>query len=234
MKHVVRHEHVGPEGSRDRLRIAHLSDFHLWFSARKLEEIERTIARWGPDVLALTGDYADTPRGQRLALAWMTRMGRDYPVCWVGGNHDQWWGNRFLEKLSACGEVHAIEVRDAEIRTTSGRHYRFTSLARLTKSSRPRQDGPTIVLLHDPTVLTPEQLQSSPDTLILAGHLHGGQIVLWRDRRGWPQPVASFYRWQIERDKMGPATLIVSRGLGETIPLRLGAAREVVMIDFWA
>jgi predicted MPP superfamily phosphohydrolase len=92
---------------------------------------------------------------------------------------------------------------------------------------------PTIVLMHDPAAFEPERLRGTKNLLLLAGHLHGGQITLWRDRRGRPQPAASCYKWLVDRATIGTATLIVSRGLGETLPLRIQAPQEIVMVDFW-
>jgi predicted MPP superfamily phosphohydrolase len=32
---------------------------------------------------------------------------------------------------------------------------------------------------------------------------------------------------------VGEATLIVSRGLGDSLPLRVGVPHEIVVVDFW-
>ncbi|MES2692689.1 MAG: metallophosphoesterase [Verrucomicrobiota bacterium] len=230
----IRHEIVGPSNARHRLRIAHLSDLHLWFSGRKLRHIERQIEAVKPDVLALTGDYADTPSGRRLAIDWMRKMAATYPLCWVAGNHDRWWGRRFLEELERLPRAWAIDRHDAWITGKLGCRYRFTSLARAVNPefSEPRC-VPTVVLLHDPHEIVPEKLQGMRDGMLLAGHLHGGQINLWRDGQGQPQPAASCYKWLADRSMVGSVPLIVSRGLGDTLPLRIGAPMEIVVVDFF-
>lgn len=235
MNPAIRLETVGQVGSPHRIRIAHLSDFHLWFSSEKLRRLEPLIAAWQPDVLALTGDYADTPVGRRLAVEWIGRMAAAYPLCWVAGNHDRWWGRSFLEKLESLELAHPIDRRDAWITTKSGCRYRFTSWERLiAPRSAGASSGPSIALLHDPAVIKPEKLPDDGDCLLLAGHLHGGQITLWRDGRGRPQPATFCYPWLGDRRTVGRVPLVVSRGLGDTLPIRVRAPREMIMVDFSA
>ena len=237
---AVRHESIGGAGLPHRLRIAHVSDLHLWFGGRKLRAIERQLEAWRPDVLALTGDYADTPVGRRIAADWIARMARAYPLCWVAGNHDRWCGGGFLRELEALPHAHPVDCRDAWVAGRAGRHYRFTSWERMGGQPRDRQGAgddegvPTIVLLHDPAEIRVEKLRGVRNRVLLAGHLHGGQITLWRDRGGRPQPAAWFYRWLVERVTIHAVPLIVSRGLGDTLPLRIGTPREIVMVDFWS
>lgn len=231
MNPAVRHETVGAIDAPDRLRIAHLSDFHLWFSDRLLRDVEERLAVWRPDVLALTGDYADTPWGRRIARRWIERMAAVYPLCWVAGNHDRWGGRSFVRGLAALGRAHAIDVRDAWLRAPKGGLFRFTSWERLAAGA---VDGPAIVLLHDPAIIEPQRLRGRREHVLLAGHLHGGQINLWRDRAGRPQPAGAYYRWLADRSMIETVPLIVSRGLGDTLPVRIGAPKEMVIVDFWA
>jgi predicted MPP superfamily phosphohydrolase len=210
-----------------------LSDLHLWFSDRKLRTIERALERWRPDVVALTGDYADTPIGRRLFAQWLRRIAATYPVCWIAGNHDRFWGQSFLAKLEALSGMHAIDRRDAWIATDRGQHFRFTSWVRAhAPATVPGDDPRTIVLLHNPACIASHPKHGS-NHLLLAGHLHGGQITLWHDRAGRPQPAAACYRWLEPRAAVGEATLIVSRGLGDSLPLRIGVPHEIVVVDFW-
>lgn len=232
---TIRHETVGPVDSPHRMRIVHLSDLHLWFSDRKLRRLEPIIAQWSPDVIALTGDYADTPVGRRLAISWIDQIAAEYHVCWVAGNHDRWWGNSFLQRIEGLRLAHPIDRGDAWITIRGGGRYRFTSWDRLSRArSSVTPSGPCVVLLHDPTVIRLEQLPDEGDYLLLAGHLHGGQINLWQDRMGRPQPASMCYNWLVDRGVVGRTPLVVSRGLGDTLPVRIRAPREVVVIDYYA
>ncbi len=229
MSLLVRHEVVGAAATDDRLRIAHVSDLHVWWSARRLRAIDALLEGWRPDVIALTGDYADTWIGRDLFLQWLEGWTRRLPVCWVEGNHDRWWGNRFVARLRGVRAAHAIDHADCSVTTSAGRVVRITSWERWAQH---RDEEPAVVLLHDPAVLRGDTLRAGGVSLVLAGHLHGGQVVLWTDRHGKPQPGALFYAWLEPRRTVGRATVIVSRGVGDTLPLRVGVPRELVMIDY--
>jgi predicted MPP superfamily phosphohydrolase len=230
----LRHEVVGPADAASRLRIAHLSDFHLWFSDRTLREIEPVLAEWQPDVLALTGDYADTFRGHRLAIDWIGRMAATYPLCWVAGNHDRWLGPSFVRKLEALSHAHSIDRRDAVLSGKAGGRYRFTAWPRVGRLELSGGGSePVVVLLHNPAELDAARMPTDRRCLVLAGHLHGGQINLWHDRRGRPQPASWCFRWLVDRGQVGATPLIVSRGLGDLLPIRIKAPREIVIVD-WA
>ena len=63
---------------------------------------------------------------------------------------------------------------------------------------------------------------------MLAGHLHGGQCVL-ATRRGRLYPAAWIYRWHGLRFAEWGAVLLVSRGAGDTLPVRFNCPREVIL-----
>ena len=64
--------------------------------------------------------------------------------------------------------------------------------------------------------------------LVLAGHLHGGQCVL-ATRQGRLYPAAWIYRWHGLRFAEWEAVLLVSRGAGDTLPVRFNCPREVIL-----
>lgn len=92
-------------------------------------------------------------------------------------------------------------------------------------------DADLIFLTHNP------DLAYSPQTvgvaLTLSGHTHGGQVVLpglgalhtQGTRLPREKPAGHF------RDLPGKNQMIVSRGMGESTPLRFGCRPEVVVID---
>jgi predicted MPP superfamily phosphohydrolase len=63
---------------------------------------------------------------------------------------------------------------------------------------------------------------------VLAGHLHGCQMVAfeYRDRLF---PGALFYQHCFIRSRCGPARLVVSRGVSDLVPVRWRCPREVVL-----
>jgi predicted MPP superfamily phosphohydrolase len=64
--------------------------------------------------------------------------------------------------------------------------------------------------------------------LVLAGHLHGGQCVLATRRRRL-YPAAWIYRWHGLRFAEWGAVMLVSRGAGDTLPIRFNCPREVIL-----
>lgn len=87
---------------------------------------------------------------------------------------------------------------------------------------------PNLLLSHNPDVL--EDCTSRRANLILAGHTHGGQIVLpWlgaahTHSEHLRRHEAAGYMW---RDQ---TQVYVSRGIGEGIPLRFGARPQIALI----
>ena len=83
---------------------------------------------------------------------------------------------------------------------------------------------PGVLVAHDPAVFA-----TSTARLVLAGHLHGGQCVLFE--RGSRQfPGAWLNRWTGERFTRAGSTLLVSRGCGDTLPARLNCPREALLV----
>jgi predicted MPP superfamily phosphohydrolase len=89
-------------------------------------------------------------------------------------------------------------------------------------------DAPTILLSHNPDILLEPGVEQAD--LILSGHTHGGQIVL---------PLLGAVHTQslhLGRKEVsgylcrGKTQVYITRGVGEGIPLRFGAAPQVTLI----
>lgn len=89
-------------------------------------------------------------------------------------------------------------------------------------------DAPTILLSHNPDILTEPGIEQAD--LILSGHTHGGQIVL---------PLLGAAHTQsshLARNEVsgylrrGKTQVYITRGIGEGIPLRLGASPQITLI----
>ena len=88
--------------------------------------------------------------------------------------------------------------------------------------------APVILLSHNPDILDSPQIGGVD--FMLAGHTHGGQIVLplWGP--------AHTQSWHLTRSEVsglfrrGRTQVYVSRGLGEGIPLRFRAAPQIALI----
>jgi uncharacterized protein len=218
----------------DGLRVAHLSDFHLGVPSRGALAVERAVewvAERRPDLVCITGDLVSRQRGEPALRRVLSRLG---PAFAVLGNHD-FADSRdpFSEpvELGDLGETELLldEARVIELR---GRPVQVVGLhprSRRRASSviagliDPAADL-RIVLTHFPELI---RARAKPFELVLAGHMHGGQIVL-------PYPGGRvLFAHPRARESMGlyrsgGTIMHVSPGLGTTfVPFRFFARPEV-------
>ncbi|MCC6168136.1 MAG: metallophosphoesterase [Caldilineaceae bacterium] len=89
-------------------------------------------------------------------------------------------------------------------------------------------DAPTILLSHNPDILQEPEIDQVD--LVLAGHTHGGQVVLpWI---GAAHTQSTFLRRAEVAGHLrrGKTQIYITRGIGEGIPVRLGAAPQITLI----
>jgi predicted MPP superfamily phosphohydrolase len=141
----------------------------------------------------------------------------------VAGNHDEWFG---LAKIRQMVEHNNLTwLGDEAVIISLNGH----QVALGGKGAGGRSAGVafSILCLHQPDGLP--QLSAGHD-LVLAGHLHGGQVVLWQSDRGL-YPGRLFYRWNILQARLGQCLCIISKGLGDTLPLRYNCPKDVVLVQ---
>ena len=90
------------------------------------------------------------------------------------------------------------------------------------------QDAPTVLLSHNPDII--EAAAAGRADLILAGHTHGGQIVLPLIGPTHTQTEQLSRREASGYSRRGRTQVYVHRGLGEGIPVRFGAPPHVTFI----
>jgi predicted MPP superfamily phosphohydrolase len=220
----------------DGLRIAHLSDFHFGVPSPGIGAAWQA-ALWArerrPDLVALTGDLLTHPRGEALLRRLVRALPE--PTLAVLGNHDV--------AISRDPQARRSDLRELEPATLLRDEGRMLELRgrsvwvagsdpRLIVRGRPKVDPNTlareadlrILLCHYPRVL--EHLEPGLFDLVLAGHMHDGQICL--PYPGGKVPLShpgAEYLAGIYRNRAG--TMHVSAGLGTTfVPLRFAARPE--------
>jgi predicted MPP superfamily phosphohydrolase len=224
-----------PEGL-DGLRIAHLSDFHLGAPSRGRVATERAVA-WvaerQPDLVCITGDLVSHPRGLPLLERLLRMLDRPFVVL---GNHDV---AVTRDPFSRAAELDGLDglavlLRDEAVVVERGPHR--IQLAGTDAESYPRGKArpwelvdPSadlrILLCHFPDI--DRELPVGAFQLVLAGHLHAGQIALPspRGRITLAHPggrfVAGLY-------PAAGGVMHVSAGTGTTfVPIRFFARPEV-------
>jgi uncharacterized protein len=217
----------------DGVRIAHLSDFHLGVPSRGAAAVERAVewvADRRPDLVCITGDLLSRPQGEPELLRLLALLDHPYVVL---GNHDWALSRDPFSRPAALGRLEHGELLvdrsvEVELRGTrvelAGVDPR--SWLQRRRSDFPPSDAPLRILLcHFPRVL--ERVPDGRWHLILAGHLHAGQInlPLGRTRRLMLAHPRSRYSHGVYR--RGQTAMHVSPGLGTTfLPFRFFARPE--------
>jgi predicted MPP superfamily phosphohydrolase len=219
---LVREERFGPAAGQA-WRLLFASDLHL--TARRghvAAAVLETVRSSRPDRVLLGGDLVDSASGTSVLCALVRAMVAIAPVRAVPGNHDAGVG---LESVRAALLAGGGSWLGAEVLSHAGR----PALAIATRLE-PATDrvARRLLLAHDPAVF-PHAVAAGFD-IVLAGHLHGCQCVLWR-RGGRLYPGAFFYRWNGLRFTRGASAMVVSRGVADTLPVRYRCPREVVLCE---
>lgn len=215
------------------LSIVHLSDVHFIGTVERsyFETVCELAAEMQPDLFVFTGDLLDDPQ----LSDWLpTTLGRlKAPLgCWyVLGNHD--WNldlppireaMRRVGWIDVAGRLHSVVYRGNELliggteRLWMGAHPDFDEVA----SSAFR-----LLLSHTPDNLAWARRRRVD--LMLAGHNHGGQVVLPGIGPVY-SPSLHGVRFSGGVYDKSPTLLHVSRGLSGRYPLRWHCLPEVTKI----
>jgi uncharacterized protein len=225
----------------DRLRIVHLSDFHLGRpspGARAVERAAEWTAERRPDLVAITGDLLTHPRGEARLRKVVGLL--PAPTVAVLGNHDLAISRDPQARPSNLRDLEpAVLLRDEgrmlELRGrriwVAGLHPWLIvhGLRRIDPNSLvpPPEAGEAdlrVLLCHYPRAL--DGLEPGSFDLVLAGHMHDGQICLpypgGKIRLAHPRA-----RYDVGVYRSRASTLHVSPGLGTTfVPFRFAARPE--------
>lgn len=229
--------------SFDGFKIVQLSDLHgAEFGEDGMGLVEK-VKELEPDIIALTGDFV-TDEGDLAAVEKLAaRLVKLCPVYFVSGNHE-------------FGSGLAVKVRN--ILERAGVKYLSNEYLTISRG----EDGILLGGVEDPLayadMLSPDELaqkmnDAAPDAfkillghrnywmteypelpvdLIFCGHAHGGLIripgvggLIGTDRRLFPDFDAGQFN-------NGRYTLIVSRGLGNSVPIpRIFNRPEIVCVE---
>jgi predicted MPP superfamily phosphohydrolase len=216
---LVRRENVTHLDAGKRILFA--SDLHL----RKhgppqiIDALVEIATEERADVVLLGGDLVDWPSGLQALQSLVRRLTRVAPVAAVAGNHDRWIGVARVRAAVVAGGGRWLDdtpwllAPDCAVYGSAGQPVQAAARH--------------LLCTHHPGPSTPGRRFD----LTLSGHLHGGQFVFY-ERRGRLYPGAFLYRWNgLRFDNGGGGTLLISRGVQDTVPLRWNCPREVLLVD---
>lgn len=229
--------------SFDGFKIVQLSDLHgAEFGEDGIGLVEK-VKELEPDIIALTGDFV-TDEGDLAAVKKLAgRLTELCPVYFVSGNHE--FGSGLAVKVRNILERAGVKYLSNEYLTISRGEDEILlggvedplayadmlspdELAQKMNDAAP--DAFKILLGHRNYWMT--EYPELPVDLIFCGHAHGGLIripgvggLIGTDRRLFPDFDAGEYN-------NGRYTLIVSRGLGNSVPIpRVFNRPEIVCVE---
>lgn len=229
--------------SFDGFKIVQLSDLHgAEFGEDGMELVEK-VGSLEPDMIALTGDFV-TDEGDLAAVEKLAaRLVKLCPVYFISGNHE--FGSGLAVKVRNILERAGVKYLSNEYLTINRGEDEILlggvedplayadmlspdELAQKMNDAAP--DAFKILLGHRNYWMT--EYPELPVDLIFCGHAHGGLIripgvggLIGTDRRLFPDFDAGQFN-------NGRYTLIVSRGLGNSVPIpRVFNRPEIVCVE---
>ena len=223
------------------MTIAQVSDMHVgrYTKGRVLRDMVEATNGLKSDLVLLTGDLindalADLDQGLELVRQMNSRFG----VYLIEGNHDLIENGREFERRTResgipflLDESTVVTVRGTPVqlfglswtRVRQNRDAEISSaVQRLVSQSQPGTFP--ILLAHHPHAFDPAATLGIP--LTLAGHTHGGQLML-NEQCGFGPAMFRYWSGLYQR---GRSNLVVSNGVGNWYPLRINAPAEIIHI----
>ena len=217
----------------DGVTIAHVSDFHVGRFTRGhiLERIVEETNRLDADVVALTGDFinhalSDLPAALDVVRALRARS----IVAACEGNHDLIEDARTFHREAERGGLPLL-LGDTATVSIRGQRVQFLGLPWNHSAAGMRDSAAALLARRDPGAW-PLLLAHHPHAwdfageipLTLAGHTHGGQLMLTARVGGGPL----FYRYWSGLYTRPSGALVVSNGVGNWFPVRVQAPAEIL------
>lgn len=228
--------------------IAQVSDLHDASFGEGNAALISLLKDAEPDIIAVTGDLIDSNRTDiDAAIAFAQCAMEIAPVYYITGNHEgalmEYWilregltqaGVHILsdtaEALVKDGEtINIIGLDDPNFATREDVARGFDAMIRGKLDNLVRAGEYNILLVHRPELI--ESYCAGGADLALCGHAHGGQIrlpfiggIIAPGQGFFPEYDSGLYT-------VGNTSMVVSRGLGNSvIPLRVNNRPEVVII----
>ncbi|MGH3012749.1 MAG: metallophosphoesterase [Gaiellaceae bacterium] len=222
----------------DGFRILHISDFHLGtvsLNGRALGKAVDWAAEHELDLVAVTGDLVSRRRGVRTLVSELGRLRPRYGTYAVLGNHDVASTRDPFSRPADLSDVEpALLLEHESVVLDAGSRHVQVAGGDPRRHREPhgrladREADLRILLVHFPDPVG--GLARGDFQLILAGHLHGGQICLPTPRGKLRLEHLRARYWE-GLYELPQGTLHVSRGLGASfVPFRLLARPEATIL----
>ncbi len=217
----VREERLATQ--HDACRLLYVSDIHLreGRSETLCQQILGAVAGCNPDVVLLGGDLVDCSSELGRLSDLVDTLRGVAAVLAIGGNHDHRLGMHRVRDAVEDGGGRWIHDGTAQIP-----HGERVIAISGPDAARPGDGHVRVLCAHNPRIW--KTIRDAGYDLVLAGHLHGCQIVAceYRDRLF---PGALLYPYCFLSHQRDTTRLVVSRGVSDRLPIRWKCPREVVL-----
>lgn len=229
----------------DGYKIVQISDLHNKKFGAGNKKLLKKIQEQQPDMIAVTGDVIDSSRTDIEAAVEFIEAAVDIaPVYYITGNHEDFVTieekESLLNQIEQAGAVildnQIVFIEEGEnsfyLCGLADKSLQSSKLREMTEELNMEQDL-VILLAHEPQYIN--HYSSTNVDLVLTGHAHGGQFRL-PFIGGLVAPDQGFFPKYTEgMHRVGNTTMVISRGLGNSIvPLRLFNRPEVVCVELKA
>jgi predicted MPP superfamily phosphohydrolase len=226
----------------DGFKIVQISDLHNKKFGKNQKNLLKILENEAPNIIVITGDIVDSNHTNiEIALEFIRGAVEIAPVYYVTGNHEYWLNSIDSTKLMQGMEQSGVIILDNKaISIGKESDYGFyliglndnnlTDSTLKTLCSTLDSNKLQILLAHEPQNI--DHYSDAEVDLVFAGHAHGGQWRLpligglYAPNQGlFPQYTSGVH---IEDN----TTMIVSRGLGNSvIPIRIFNRPQVVVVQ---
>lgn len=221
-------------------KIVQISDLHNANFGRDNDKLLTLIKIQNPDIVVITGDFVDSNHTNiNKALEFAQKVQEICPTYYITGNHEYWLDEKDLDILFSGLRARGITILENECVNIDKNNSSFILVGlddrnlsdnTLAKILQDHKGEFTVVLAHEPQYIS--NYSREKVDLVLSGHAHGGQFrlpliggVVAPDQGFNPQYTDGEY-------KINDTTMIVSRGLGNSIiPVRLFNYPEIVCVE---
>lgn len=230
----------------DGFKIVQLTDLHCAYFGEKQQELSEIIDSLSPDLVVFTGDMIDENILDFDCVEELCAvLSAKYPILSVWGNHDRWLAKTDFKKMvdiyekygveTLCGNNITLERNGAQViisgaddpASWGSKDLNFVMENGIGVS--PTENEYNILLYHRANIFP--CLSTLGYDLVLAGHMHGGQIRI-PFAGGLVSPTGDYFPdYTAGKYQKNGTTMIVGRGLGNAVDVpRIFNPPEVVLI----
>jgi predicted MPP superfamily phosphohydrolase len=221
----------------DGLRIALVADLHVgtFTNGPTVKRIVEETSRLDADLVLLPGDLINNALADLSdALDAVSNMQSRHGAYLCVGNHDLIEdGAEFVRRVKArapllINESRFVPIRGQLVQLLGLPWNRDEALIASSVRQLARQIAPgafPILLAHHPHAFDAAAAMGIP--LTVSGHTHGGQLML-KDAVGFGPLMYRYWSGLYRKPVHNGASLVVSNGVGNWFPLRIGAPAEII------